>query len=99
MASKKPPKAAPKTAVKTAALAAPRRAPAAKKSRPTQRAAAVKAPKKPRVSKAPKELSPHSLVKGKHIVCFWKQNDLGLFGRRPDRWIALWEQVLISIQS
>jgi hypothetical protein len=37
-------------------------------------------------------LSPHGLVKGKHIVCFWKQNDLGLFGRRPDRWIALWEQ-------
>jgi len=29
---------------------------------------------------------------GKHIVCFWKQNDLGLFGRRPDQWIALWEQ-------
>lgn len=43
-------------------------------------------------AKRPKELSPHSLVKGKHIVCFWKQNDLGLFGRRPDRWIALWEQ-------
>ena len=92
MASKKPLKAAPKTAVKTATLAAPRRAPAAKKSRLTQRAAAVKVPKKPRFSKAPKELSPHSLVKGKHIVCFWKQNDLGLFGRRPDRWIALWEQ-------
>jgi hypothetical protein len=39
-----------------------------------------------------KELSPHGLIKGKHIVCFWKQNDLGLFGLRPDRWIALWEQ-------
>jgi glycosyltransferase involved in cell wall biosynthesis len=45
-----------------------------------------------KAAKPPKELSPHGLVKGKHIVCFWKQNDLGLFGRRPDRWIALWEQ-------
>lgn len=45
-----------------------------------------------KVAKPPKEISPHGLVKGKHIVCFWKQNDLGLFGRRPDRWIALWEQ-------
>jgi len=45
-----------------------------------------------KTAKAPKELSPQGLVKGKHIVCFWKQNDLGLFGRRPDRWIALWEQ-------
>jgi len=42
--------------------------------------------------KTPKLLSPQGLVKGKHIVCFWKQNDLGLFGRRPDRWLALWEQ-------
>lgn len=31
---------------------------------------------------------------GRHIVCFWKQNDLGLFGRRPDRWIARWAQDL-----
>jgi len=45
-----------------------------------------------KTAKSPKELSPQGLVKGKHIVCFWKQNDLGLFGRRPDRWIALWEQ-------
>ncbi len=45
-----------------------------------------------KAAKAPTELSPQGLVKGKHIVCFWKQNDLGLFGRRPDRWIALWEQ-------
>ena len=45
-----------------------------------------------KTAKPPKELSPHGMVKGKHIVCFWKQNDLGLFGRRPDRWIALWEQ-------
>jgi hypothetical protein len=29
-------------------------------------------------------------ISGKHIVCFWKQNDLGLFGRRPDRWIDTW---------
>ena len=63
-------------------------APAAKPSRQP-------IPKRPALGKAakpPKELSPHGLVKGKHIVCFWKQNDLGLFGRRPDRWIALWEQ-------
>ncbi len=33
-----------------------------------------------------------NLPTGRHIVCFWKQNDLGLFGRRPDRWIAQWEQ-------
>ena len=45
-----------------------------------------------KAAKPPKEISPKGLVKGKHIVCFWKQNDLGLFGRRPDRWIALWEQ-------
>lgn len=51
-----------------------------------KRAAPRKSPK------PPKELSPQGLVKGKHIVCFWKQNDLGLFGRRPDRWIELWEQ-------
>ena len=45
-----------------------------------------------KAAKPPKEISPKGLVKGKHIVCFWKQNDLGLFGRRPDHWIALWEQ-------
>ena len=28
----------------------------------------------------------------RHVVCFWKQNDLGLFGRRPDRWIEYWRQ-------
>lgn len=66
--------------------------------RPAAKKASVKPtpkPKRPALGKAakpPKELSPHGLVKGKHIVCFWKQNDLGLFGRRPDRWIALWEQ-------
>ena len=48
--------------------------------------AVLKAPNKPPL------ISPHGLVKGKHIVCFWKQNDLGLFGRRPDRWIQMWEQ-------
>jgi hypothetical protein len=39
-----------------------------------------------------KQLNPQSLLIGKHVVCFWKQNDLGLFGRRPDRWIQMWEQ-------
>lgn len=29
-------------------------------------------------------------ISAKHIVCFWKQNDLGLFGRRSDRWIDTW---------
>ncbi len=33
-----------------------------------------------------------NLPTGRHIVCFWKQNDLGLLGRRPDRWIAHWAQ-------
>ena len=61
---------------------------AAVKAAPT---VATKAPRKS-APKKPKEISPHGLVKGKHIVCFWKQNDLGLFGRRPDRWIALWEK-------
>jgi len=63
-------------------------------ARPLAKAASAK-PKRAAPAKAakrPKELSPHGLIKGKHIVCFWKQNDLGLFGRRPDRWIALWEQ-------
>lgn len=27
---------------------------------------------------------------GRQIVAFWKQNDLGLFGRRPDRLISQW---------
>jgi hypothetical protein len=45
-----------------------------------------------KAAKPPKKLSPHGLVKGNHIVCFLKQNDLGLFGRRPIRWIALCEQ-------
>ena len=62
-------------------------------ARPAAKAASAK-PKRTAPAKAatPKEISPQGLVKGKHIVCFWKQNDLGLFGRRPDRWIALWEQ-------
>jgi glycosyltransferase involved in cell wall biosynthesis len=63
-------------------------------ARPAAKAASAK-PKRTGSAKATKplkEVSPHGLVKGKHIVCFWKQNDLGLFGRRPDRWIALWEQ-------
>jgi hypothetical protein len=62
--------------------------------RPAAKVARVK-PKRSapgKAAKPPKEISPHSLVKGKHILCFWKQNDLGLFGRRPDRWIDLWEQ-------
>ncbi len=28
----------------------------------------------------------------RHIVCFWKQNDLGVYGRRADRWIRYWTQ-------
>jgi len=74
------------------------KATSAKNPAPSPRTTASKAPKAPKapkaskVSKALKERSPHGLITGKHIVCFWKQNDLGLFGRRPDRWIALWEQ-------
>jgi len=83
--------AAPATpaAKKSAVKVAPRsvaKATEAKAALPVPRTKAASAPRKP------KALSPHSLVTGKHIVCFWKQNDLGLFGRRPDRWIALWEQ-------
>lgn len=37
-------------------------------------------------------MTPTTLPTGRHIVCFWKQNDLGLWGRRPDRWIAQWTQ-------
>ena len=83
--------------VATPAVAAkPAGRPAAKTvaARPAAKVARAK-PKRSapgKAAKPPKEMSPHSLVKGKHILCFWKQNDLGLFGRRPDRWIALWEQ-------
>ena len=83
---------ATKPSSKAAPAAKPARQPIPK--RPATKIASVK-PKRPALGKAAKpakELSPHGLVKGKHIVCFWKQNDLGLFGRRPDRWIALWEQ-------
>ena len=84
-----------KPVAKPAVAAKPARKPATKPvaARPAAKAASAK-PKRAAPSKAatPKEISPHGLVKGKHIVCFWKQNDLGLFGRRPDRWIALWEQ-------
>ncbi len=84
------PMATPPVAVKSAGR------PAAKPvaARPLVKVASAK-PKRSapgKAAKPPKEISPHSLVKGKHIVCFWKQNDLGLFGRRPDRWIAIWEQ-------
>ena len=37
-------------------------------------------------------MSATTLPTGRHMVCFWKQADLGLFGRRPDRWIAQWAQ-------
>lgn len=37
-------------------------------------------------------MTPTDIPSGRHIVCFWKQNDLGMFGRRPDRWIAHWAQ-------
>lgn len=36
--------------------------------------------------------SPEVLPWARHVVCFWKQNDLGLFSRRPDRWIEYWRQ-------
>ena len=77
-----PAKTKAKAVAKTASAAPAKKVQSAK----PKRSASGKA------AKPPKEISPHSLVKGKHIVCFWKQNDLGLFGRRPDRWIALWEQ-------
>ena len=60
--------------------------------KPVAKPTAARTSSKAAGAKTPKEISPQGLVKGKHIVCFWKQNDLGLFGRRPDRWIALWEQ-------
>jgi hypothetical protein len=74
-------KTAPPGAARGVAKAAPAKSPA-----PARRATPTRTPKQR------KELSSQGLVTGKHIVCFWKQNDLGLFGRRPDRWIALWEQ-------
>lgn len=95
----KAPTRVPAKGSKTNAMPAPKEVPvspvvtrpkanakAAKKTTARPASAALK------MAKTPKELSPQGLVKGKHIVCFWKQNDLGLFGRRPDRWIALWEQ-------
>lgn len=44
--------------------------------------------KTPSSAQAPQSALPAS----RHVVCFWKQSDLGLYGRRPDRWIAQWEQ-------
>ncbi len=88
-----PPVAQPKAAAapaKTKAKAVAKTASAAPAKKVQSAKPKHSAPGK--AAKPPKEISPHSLVKGKHIVCFWKQNDLGLFGRRPDRWIALWEQ-------
>jgi hypothetical protein len=76
-------------AKKSAAKAATSDAAKTKKAKTALPASRTKAAPIPKKTKA---LSPHSMVTGKHIVCFWKQNDLGLFGRRPDRWIALWEQ-------
>ena len=98
MASKTSSPAAAKRASKPSGLAVPARSAVTQKLRPPRGPDTAQAPKVPKVPKVPKlpkisnQLSPHGLVKGKHIVCFWKQNDLGLFGRRPDRWIALWEQ-------
>ena len=80
------PATAPKVAGKPVAKPVAARSASKVASTKPLRAAPTKA------AKPSKEISPHGLVKGKHIVCFWKQNDLGLFGRRPDRWIALWEQ-------
>lgn len=42
-------------------------------------------------AKTPTPPSP-SLPWAKHVVCFWRQNDLALFGRRPDRWIEFWRR-------
>lgn len=41
---------------------------------------------------SPQVTATTALPTGRHIVCFWKQSDLGLFGRRPDRWITHWAQ-------
>jgi hypothetical protein len=48
------------------------------------------APPKKTASKT--KLAPSKLPWAKHVICFWKQNDLGLYGRRPDRWIEYWRQ-------
>ena len=83
MATSKTPKATVKSVVKPTAKT--------KAKAPTQ----VKPPapvNTRRTKPQTKPLVPQGLVKGKHVVCFWKQNDLGLFGRRPDRWIQMWEQ-------
>ena len=88
------PEATPAVVAEAAAKPAGKPATKPVAARPAAKAASAKPKRTARAkaTKPPKELSPHGLVKGKHIVCFWKQNDLGLFGRRPDRWIALWEQ-------
>jgi hypothetical protein len=99
LTNKAPPATAgSKKSVTPAALRKPMKTAAPQKSRPEPHIVVGKIPQQAKPSKpikplkAPKVLAPQGLVKGKHIVCFWKQNDLGLFGRRPDRWIALWEQ-------
>lgn len=51
-----------------------------------RKAAASKAPIKQAANDAMKKPAT-----GRTIVAFWKQNDLGLFGRRPDRLIAMWQ--------
>jgi glycosyltransferase involved in cell wall biosynthesis len=48
------------------------------------------APPKKTASKS--KAAPSKLPWAKHVICFWKQNDLGLYGRRPDRWIEYWRQ-------
>lgn len=35
-------------------------------------------------------LAIEQVPRARDIVCFWKQNDLGLFGRRADRWLQYW---------
>ena len=87
MASSKIPKATAKTAAQPTAKAKAKVIPKA----PIQ-VASLPLEKKRRTPPKIKTLAPQGLLKGKHVVCFWKQNDLGLYGRRPDRWIQLWEQ-------
>ena len=58
--------------------------------------AAKAAPRAAKAATKTKKATPQkvgqALPWARHVVCFWKQNDLGLFGRRPDRWIEYWRQ-------
>ncbi len=69
--------------------------PAPSKKAPPK-AAAKAAPRSAKTAAKTQKAMPHkesqALPWARHVVCFWKQNDLGLFGRRPDRWIEYWRQ-------